>query len=74
MQHGYVLSGKQSTDGKYRSLKKCFLKICKTHMYNKTILYLDDKASIAARAFLSNTNRKVMSLHDLKEITKTFGI
>lgn len=74
LQHGYVLSGKQSTDGKYRSLKKYFPNICKTHMYNKTILYLDDKASVAARAFLSKTNKKVMSFQELKQITKTFGI
>lgn len=43
-------------------------------MYNKTILYLDDKASIAARAFLSNTNKKIMSFQELKQIKKTFGI
>jgi len=43
-------------------------------MYNKTILYLDDKASVAARAFLSDMNRKIMSFPELKQITKTFGI
>jgi hypothetical protein len=74
MQHGYVLSGKQSIRSKYQILKKYFPNICKTNMYNKTILYLDDKASVAAKAFLSNTNKKVMSFQELKQVTKTFGI
>jgi hypothetical protein len=43
-------------------------------MYNKTVLYLNDKAPAAARAFLSDMNRKIMSFQELKQVTKTFGI
>ena len=43
-------------------------------MYNKTILYLDDKASVAARAFLSDMNKKIISFQELKQVTKVFGI
>ena len=74
MQHGYVLSSKHSTACKYRILKKYFPNICRINMYNKTILYLDDKAPVAARAFLSDMNRKIMSFQELKQVTKVFGI
>ena len=43
-------------------------------MYNKTILYLEDNASVAARAFLSDMNRKIMSFQELKQVTRVFGI
>ena len=41
-------------------------------MHNKTILYLGDKASVAARAFLSDMNKKIISFQELKQVTKTF--
>ena len=74
LQYGYVLSSKHSTGNKYRILKKYFSNICRINMYNKTILYLDDKAPLAARAFLSDMNKKIMSFQELKQVTKTFGI
>ena len=74
VKHGYILCTRFNAGHKYQVLQKYFPNICKIHMYNKTILYLDDKASVAARAFLSNTNRKIMSFQELKQITKTFGI
>ena len=74
MQLGYVLSSKQSTSTKYRILKKYFPNICRINMQRKTILYLDDKASVAAKAFLSDMNKKIMSFQELKQITKVFGI
>ena len=43
-------------------------------MYNKTILYLNDKASVAARAFHNDRDKKIMSFQELKQVTKTFGI
>jgi hypothetical protein len=74
LKHGYILSSKLKAGSKYRILKKYFPKINKINMYNKTILYLDDKAATAARAFLSDMNKKIMSFHELKQVTKTFGI
>ena len=74
MQNGYILSSKISAGQKYYVLRKYFPNINRINMYNKTVLYLDDTASVAARAFLSGMNRKVMSFQELKQITKTFGI
>jgi hypothetical protein len=74
LQHGYVLSSKMQTGRNYYILKKYFPNICRINMFNKTILFLDDKASVAARAFLSDMNRKIMSFQELKQVTKTFGI
>jgi hypothetical protein len=74
IKHGYILCTRFNAGHKYQTLKKYFPNICKIHMYNKTILYLDDKASIAARAFLSDMNRKIMSFQELKQVTKVFGI
>ena len=74
MQHGYVLSSKIQAGKKYYILKKYFPNINRINMYNKTVLYLDDKAPVAARAFLSNMNKKIISFQELKQVTKTFGI
>lgn len=35
---------------------------------------MDDKTSIAARAFLSGIDKKIMSFQKLKQVTKTFSI
>jgi len=74
IQHGYVLSSKLVAGQKYYILKKYFPNLHRTNIYNKSIIYLDDKASVAARAFLSDIDKKVMSFQELKQITKTFGI
>ncbi|KYK26858.1 hypothetical protein AYK20_08555 [Thermoplasmatales archaeon SG8-52-1] len=74
IQHGYVLSSKISAGQKYSILRKYFPNIYRTNIYNKSIIYLDDKASVAARAFLSNMDKKILSFQELKQITKTFGI
>ena len=74
IKHGYVLGSHFNAGHKYRILRKYFPNICKISMYNKTVLYLDDKASVAARAFLSDMNKKIISFQELKQVTKTFGI
>ena len=74
MQYGYVLSKKHSTGNKYRVLKKYFPNICRKNMQRITVLYLDDKASVAAKIFLTDMNKKIMNFQELKQITKVFGI
>ena len=74
IKHGYILCTNFNAGHKYRILRKYFPNICKINMHNKTILFLEDRADVAARAFLSNMNRKIMSFQELKQVTKTFGI
>jgi hypothetical protein len=74
LQNGYILSSKMQAGDKYYILKKYFPNIIRINMCNKSILFLDDKASIAAKAFISNIGKKIMSFQELKQITKVFGI
>ena len=74
IKHGYVLCSHFNAGHKYRILRKYFPNICKINMHNKTILFLEDKAPVAARAFLANLDRKIMSFQELKQVTKVFGI
>ena len=74
MKYGYILCPNFHAGHKYHILRKYFPNICKIHMNNKTIMYLEDKSDVAARAFLSNMDKKIMSFQELKQITKTFGI
>ena len=74
IQHGYVLSSKINAGKKYYILRKYFPNVNRINMYNKTVLYLDDKAPVAARAFLSDMTKKIISFQELKQVTKTFGI
>ena len=48
IKHGYVLSSKIQSSHKYHILSKYFPNINKINMYNKTVLYLDDKEPLAA--------------------------
>ncbi|UCF11955.1 MAG: hypothetical protein JSW06_07915 [Thermoplasmatales archaeon] len=59
---------------KYQMLKKYFPSVCKIKMYNRTIFFLEDKKDVAARAFLENINRKIISYQELKQVTKIFDI
>jgi len=74
IKHGYVLCTNFDASHKYRILRKYFPNICKITMHNKTILYLEDKAPVAARAFLECMNKKIMSFQELKQVTRVFGI
>jgi hypothetical protein len=74
MKHGYVLCTNFNAGHKYRILRKYFPNICKINMHKKTILFLEDKAPVAARAFLKDIDRKIMSFQELKQVTRVFGI
>jgi len=41
-------------------------------MYNRVIFYLKDKKDAAARAFIENTERKIISYQELKQVTRVF--
>lgn len=71
---GYVICSPSYKGQKYSTLKKYFPTICKIKMCNKSILFFEDKADVAARAFLANMNKKIMSYQELKQVTKVFGV
>ena len=74
MKYGYILCSNFHAGHKYNILRKYFPNICKIHIHNKTIMFLEDKSDVAARAFLSNMDKKIMSFQELKQVTTVFGI
>jgi len=72
LRDGYALSSKKYSTGEYNKLKKYFPSICKAKMYNRVIFYLKDKKGAAARAFLENSQRKIISYQELKQVTCVF--
>ena len=73
LRDGYALPSKKYHTPKYNELKKHFPIICKIKMYDRVIFYLEDKKDIAARAFLDNSKRKIISYQELEQVTKAFN-
>lgn len=73
MQNGYTFSSGKYGPKEYIKLKKYFPQIRRTKMYGMVICYMDDKSKMAAKALLEVSNKKVMSYHELMQITKVFG-
>jgi len=71
---GYIICSEDNAGRKYIALKKYFPTICKIRMYNKAIIFFEDKTEVAARAFLGDMNKKIMSYQELKQVTKVFGV
>jgi hypothetical protein len=69
---GYALASKKYGTPEYNELRKHFPTICKVKMYGRIIFFLEDKKHIATRAFLENSQRKIMSYQELKQVTKIF--
>ena len=72
LRDGYALSSKKYITSEYNELKKYFPSICKVKMYNRVIFYLEDKKDNATRAFLKNSQRKIISFQELKQVMKVF--
>ncbi len=70
---GYAVYSDYNINKKYMTLKKYFPTICRIKMYGKNIFFLEDKVDVAARAFIGNIRRKIISYQELKQITKVFG-
>lgn len=69
---GYAVYSCYNTKQKYMVLKKYFPGICKVKMYGKNIFFLEDKKDVAARVFLDNIKRRIISYHEIKQITCVF--
>jgi len=57
---------------KYRLLKKRIPSIYKVHLYNKTIVFLEEKSNEAIRGFLEHINKRKISYYELEKISKVF--
>lgn len=68
---GYVVDADPE---RIRHLRKYFPEIRMAVIGRKHICYLDEKAKMAALAFLEMENKKVISYQELKSITKVFGV
>jgi hypothetical protein len=73
LRDGYALSSRKYSTVEYNKLKEFFPSICKAKMYNRVIFYLKDKKDAAARAFVENSERKIISYQELKQVTNVFN-
>ena len=70
---GYAIHCCYNTKQRYKTLRKYFPTVCKVKMYGRNIFFLEDKADKAARVFLENINKKIISYQKLKQVTKVFN-
>ena len=73
LEKGYVLLDVEKSQG-YRVLKKNLPVIQKVRANGKPVAFLPYKKEDATRAFLQSIDKKVMSYHELKSITKLFDV
>jgi hypothetical protein len=71
---GYALASDKYGSNEYRKLKQHCSTISKIKMNEKTIFFLKGKEEVAVRVFLEHQHKKIISYHDLKNITKVFRV
>jgi cytochrome c-type biogenesis protein CcmH/NrfF len=72
MDKGYAFSCKRYGLKQYQMLKEKFPSICRVKMHGRVIFFLEDKEAIAARAFLGDMRRKIISYKELKRVMNLF--
>ena len=72
LRDGYTLASRKYGTPEYNELKRHFPCICKVNMYDRVIFFLEDKKDLATKAFLENSQRKIISFQDLKTGYKDF--
>jgi DNA-binding CsgD family transcriptional regulator len=70
---GYVFAICSNPQNRYMLLHKYFPTIRRIKVYNQHILYFEGKEDVAARAFINKVHKRIISFHELKQITKVFG-
>lgn len=71
---GYCFSSHDNFQCRFITLKKYFPTIHRINVYKKNILYFEGKESEAAQAFINHLHcKRIISLQELKQITKVFG-
>jgi hypothetical protein len=73
IENGYAFSSGKYGLKEYIKLKKYFPSIRRTKIYGKMVYYMDDKSKLAAKALLEDTNKKVISYQELKQIERVFN-
>lgn len=71
MKDGYALITHNDTD-RFMKLKKYFPSICRVRYDHKTIIFLESRSNVAAKAFLESMNSGIMSYQKLSQISKLF--
>mgnify|MGYP001091225288 CR=1 FL=1 len=69
---GYAISSCSNLKQRYQTLRKYFPKVCKVKMHGRNIFFIEEKKEIAARVFLENINKKIISYQELKQVIKVF--
>jgi len=71
MKDGCALITCDDTD-RFMTLKKYFPSICRVRYDHKTIIFLESRSNVAAKAFLESMNSGIMSYRKLSQISKLF--
>lgn len=71
---GYALASDKYGTNEYNKLKQHCQTISKIKMNGRVIFFLQGKEEVAARVFLEQQQKKIISYHDLKNITKVFRV
>ncbi len=69
---GYYLCSHKDKRSHFLVLKKYFPSLRRTRMHHKTVFYLEGHENDAARAFIGNMGRNIMSYQELTLITNMF--
>jgi len=72
MENGYAFPCKQYGFREYQILREKMPKVCRVWNHRRTIFFLEDKGAVAARAFLEDMSKKMISYKDLKQVTRLF--
>ena len=73
LRDGYALASDKYGTQEYYKLKEHFPSISKVKMHGRVIFFLEGKEDIAIRALLENMQKKIISYHELKQVTKVFA-
>jgi len=74
VKNGYALHSSSYGFKEFLILKEHFPSIFRVKQYNKVVYFLDDKSKIAAKAFLEDINKRIISYKKLNQIVRPFGI
>ncbi len=74
LNNGYTFFDTPSDSQKYYTLKKYFPTVQRTRYEGCSILFLEDRSDLAAKAFLMKIRKNIINYQELKNITKIFNI